>query len=357
MTLTLNTFSNLVRRCLTEFVALGADDVFVQTLPTGNVRVECVIAGKVHRGFRVNDRTEAARLTTELKVIAGFDPESRQMQSGRFSIDDPEVDYRVTTLPVHGGEHIALRVLRRNIRFDLDRYPMPDGARASLKRALQRKQGIIVLSGPSCSGKTRLMHEALATLNDGTRPIYTIENPIELVVPGLRQTEVSEDTPSAALLQAILRQSAQVVMIGEVCDSDTARLAIEAAKSGHLVLTTVAAGRVDSVMARWVGLGANPDDVYEHLLFASTQRLVPYLCSDCRQPDREAAQQVEQETGVRTRAFRSPGCSNCDRTGQRGRVLLMGWEGPDEERRTLREEAFAALDKGWIDHEGLLSCL
>lgn len=352
----LNHVDRAVERTLRGAVERGAHDIYVSPLPEGGYRIELGIDGQVVPGFRVPRPERARSFFSQLKALSGCDLQKQGVpQEAGFSLRDPAVDLRASILPTLHGEHLTLRVLRART-FGLRDYPMPWDAKDALRAALKRGQGLIVLSGPTGTGKTTLLHHAIATLNDGSRAIYTIEDPIEYVVAGLHQLEVNEAHPPAALLRAVLRHAPHALAVGEVRDPDTARLVIEAVRTGHLVLTTVHAGTMADLGPRFERLGVPPDELRAHLAFASSQRLVRALCDDCWVADYPAAQRLRDDHGVTSRAFRCRGCATCDHTGVQGRVLLMGWMDAHGSR-TLRDAAIEAADSGVVDADTALSCL
>lgn len=351
-------FHRAIHRMLVEPVERRAHDIYVGPMAGGGYAIELGIDGRVVPGFRITDPQRAQQFFTELKARTGCDMAQLGVpQDARFSLASPPVDYRVALFPTSRGEHLTLRILPRDRVFDLDAYPMHPDAKEALKAALQGGQGAIVLSGPTGSGKTTLLHQALSWLNDGSRAIYTIENPIEYEVDGLRQSEVTPTNSPADLLRAVLRQAPHVLMVGEIRDPTTATLAMDAVKTGHLMLTTVHAGRLDNIVPRLTGLGVDADDVHDNLAFASTQRLVPSLCPHCRVPDPAGAERIRHEQGVLTQAYVAEGCEACAFSGLHGRTLLMGWATAEGPVQTLRESAFDSLGQGAIDVASALHCL
>jgi general secretion pathway protein E len=277
------------------------------------------------------------RYISHIKALAGMDvSEKRRPQDGRWihkSEDGGTVDLRVNMIPTLHGEDIALRVLTRNASL----YQLPDlglvrDQMNSLLDMLDRPSGLILITGPTGSGKTATLYASLQRLNDGRRKINTIEDPIEYSIDGVRQSQVNNqvDLGFSALLKGVLRQSPDVIMIGEIRDTETADTAVRAANSGHLVLATIhapiAAGAVQSMR----GLGVHPHFLSTALRGVISQRLVRTLCEECKTTfDLSIAPHTFDEV----RPWLNPneghslcapkGCAVCQMTGYAGRTGLF----------------------------------
>lgn len=312
--------------------ALRASDIHIEPEAGGTVTVQYRVDGDLRFGLRLTDPQRAQAFARELKRIAGFNLSLLGIpQDSRFSVHDPPLDFRAALLPSAHGEAMTLRLLPRNLAFDLDEYPMPSQARSDLRDALARGEGLVLLSGPTGSGKTTLLNQAVADLAaDGRKKIWTAEDPIEHSVqaPGVMQCEVRRpEVTFAALLRGFLRADPDVILVGEIRDAETAAMATHAAKTGHLVLSTVHVGRVDRIASRLGDLGVPAYDIDHHLVWGSTQRLVPAICSRCRQPDPEGQERWQQQCPDLPigQAFRGQGCEACGGRQTNGRHLLMGW--------------------------------
>lgn len=199
--------------------------------------------------------------------------ERRIPQDGRLS--SQAADFRVSTLPCLGGEKAVLRILRRNARPRLKQVGLPEQALNEVKQALSQKSGLIVIAGATGSGKTTTIHALLGEIDSTKLNVATLEDPVEYRAPQLSQVQITKSLTFASGLRSLLRQDPDVIFVGECRDSETARLAIEAAGTGHLVLTTVHTGSVDQIRDRFVELGCDKDSVGKNLIFAGFQRLIP----------------------------------------------------------------------------------
>jgi type II secretory ATPase GspE/PulE/Tfp pilus assembly ATPase PilB-like protein len=274
------------------------------------------------------------RCVSHVKALAGMNvAEHRRPQDGRWVHDTAaggRVDLRVSTVPTHYGEDCALRVLGRDVgRFDLDGLGLIHQEHNDLMAMLQGPSGLLLVTGPTGAGKTTTLYACLQYLNNGERRINTIEDPIEYLIDGVRQSQVNPriDLGYPELLRAVLRQAPDVLMLGEIRDGVTAATAVHAANSGHLVLATLhapqAAGAVQSMHA-W---GVNSHFLAGALLGVVAQRLVRTLCPECRAPFPLAAGQptfadVQRWLGPGEGAslFGARGCPACHGTGYAGRT-------------------------------------
>lgn len=314
----------------------GASDVHVE--PHGEeLVVRMRIDGRLRVVQRLQDREFRRRWLEVIKRECGLDTGMLgQPQDARFSLDDPACDFRVALVPGSGGlesEKIVLRLLPRSARFDLGSYPMPEACKADLRRALGKRDGLVIVSGPTGSGKTTLLYNALAALDPVEHTIYTLEDPVEYRLPGLWQCQVDRraGVGFAELLRAMMRADPDVLLVGEIRDGETAAAAFHAAKTGHLVLSTVHANTAAEVADRLEDLGISRFTYTTSVRFVSAQRLVPRICEGCRIPDPTGRDLLVEALGSVEHAFTGAGCDACDGIGTRGRVLLMGWEAQDIE--------------------------
>jgi type IV pilus assembly protein PilB len=288
-----------------------------------------------------------ATLTTRLKVVAGLDIAERRLpQDGRLVIrvGAEPVDLRVAVVPTTFGEQVVLRIMRRAAtRRDLPSLGLDPRSERAFTRALRRPFGAIVVCGPTGSGKTTTLYAALELLNDDERALVTIEDPVEQDVEGVAQVEV---TPRGPLtfplgLRTILRSDPDVLLVGEIRDGETALIAVQAAMTGHLVLTTLHTHDAAGSIARLRNLGVDPHLLASSLNCIVAQRLARRLCEDCRVAFEPTAGE-RQEAGLPADGpqllYRAEGCVRCGGTGYRGRVALYEVMpvGP-ELRRSLAE--------------------
>ena len=272
-------------------------------------------------------------ITSRLKVMAQLDiSEHRLPQDGRFRIRTRgrEVDFRVSTLPTVYGEKTVLRILDKNSQtMDIERLGFDELSLRHFREALEAPHGMILVTGPTGSGKTTTLYSALDRLNQPTVNIITVEDPVEYQFPGINQVQVNADInlTFAAGLRSILRQDPDIVMVGEVRDYETADIAVKAALTGHLVLTTLHTNDAPSAIARIIDMGVEPFLVSSAVRLIAAQRLARTLCSRCKKPIVLDAKLLERaqykNNGEQQPNFHQPvGCSYCRNTGYSGRCAL-----------------------------------
>ena len=304
------------------------------------------IDGVLREALSLNPRI-APLLVSRIKVIARLDiAEKRVPQDGRIplALGGKTLDVRVSTLPSRGGERVVMRILDKDqAGLTLDRLGMAPDALAAFRAALAEPNGIILVTGPTGSGKTTSLYAGLALLNDQTRNILTVEDPVEYAIDGVGQTQVNTKVGMtfAAGLRAILRQDPDVVMVGEIRDVETAGVAVQAALTGHLVLSTVHTNDAAGAVTRLRDMGVEPFLLASTLRLIVAQRLVRRLCDHCRTPeiaDKKTAKLVGAKAGVQV--WRPHGCSHCGNTGYVGRIgLYEVLKIDDRVRRLIAAEA------------------
>lgn len=335
----------LVDTILTIAVREGASDIHVEPRETHS-QVRFRIDG------RMRDRVSFApdihpRAISRMKLLAGMDiTERRRPQDGRISLSLPTgpVEFRVSTVPTRFGEKVVLRSLAKagaNAIPDLDELGLDAENLAALRRAVGADNGIVLVSGPTGSGKTTTLFAALKSIDGVGRNILTAEEPIEYVLP--RASQVAVNRPIglgfAELLRAFMRQDPDVMLVGEIRDHETAQVAAEAALTGHLVFATLHAGRALQAMTRMLQLGVPGYMLGPALLCVVAQRLMPRICPSCRVTYPAARDVLEQhfhfEGDPRVDFFRGAGCDRCSGTGFRGRVGVHEIVVPNQEIRDL----------------------
>ncbi|MDH0730835.1 type II secretion system ATPase GspE [Pseudomonas sichuanensis] len=318
----------LLNALLSEAVQARASDIHLETFEQ-QLRVRMRIDG-VMREVLSPPRALAALLVSRIKVMARLDiAERRVPQDGRISLRlaGHEVDVRVSTLPAAHGERVVLRLLdKQAVRLDIEHMAMQPAARAGFEHMLSRPHGIFLVTGPTGSGKTTTLYTALAQLNQTTRNILTVEDPIEYHLPGIGQTQVNGkvDMTFARGLRAILRQDPDVVMVGEIRDRETADVAVQASLTGHLVLSTLHTNSALGAITRLADMGIDTCLLASSLAGVMAQRLVRRLCPLCKL----ACPLNEVEAGVLGVAvdasaclYRAQGCEHCQQ-GYSGRLAL-----------------------------------
>lgn len=303
----------------------GASDIHLEPGEQG-LRVRYRIDGLLSEE-QVLPRRFQLPLTSRFKIISGLDITERRLpQDGRISIrlQEKMVDFRVSTIPTKYGEKIVVRILTKDgTMFGLDRL-VTDSATLTLMRDMIRKPyGIIYVTGPTGSGKTTTLYSALAELNRPEVNIVTVEDPVEYDLPGIAQVQVHPDIglDFARVLRAFLRQDPDIVLVGETRDKETARIAVEAALTGHLVLTTLHTNDAPSTFMRLMDMDIEPLLVSTSLLGVIAQRLVRKICPDCREeisPDSALSRYLGLDDGIPV--YKGRGCDRCNLSGYRGRI-------------------------------------
>jgi general secretion pathway protein E len=269
--------------------------------------------------------------------------EKRLPQDGRISlrIAGRAVDVRVSTLPSGHGERVVMRLLDKQAgRLDLEQLGMPAELRAHIDDLIHKPHGIILVTGPTGSGKTTTLYAALSRLNNATRSILTVEDPIEYYIDGIGQTQVNTrvDMSFARGLRAILRQDPDVVMVGEIRDLETGEIAVQASLTGHLVLSTLHTNTAVGAVTRLRDMGIEPFLLSSSLIGVMAQRLVRLLCPHCKQPQ-EASHSDCELLGVAPAQppiiYSPQGCEQCRQTGYIGRGGVFELVLVDDRMRTM----------------------
>ena len=318
----------LINALLSEAMREQASDVHLETFEH-YLSVRLRVDGQLREIFRPR-RELASLLVSRLKVMARLDiAEKRVPQDGRMALRlaGHEVDVRVSTLPSAHGERVVLRLLDKQAgRLELPRLGMPADTLTALRQLLGKPHGIVLVTGPTGSGKTTSLYAALSSLNDQTRNILTVEDPIEYHLPGIGQMPVNPkvDMTFAQGLRAILRQDPDVVMVGEIRDRETAQIAVQASLTGHLVLATLHTNDAVSAVNRLVDMGVEPFLLASSLLGVLAQRLVRRLCPHCKREDPAAPG-----------TWRPVGCAQCNQIGYSGRTGIHELFCVDDDVRSL----------------------
>ena len=268
-------------------------------------------------------------------------PKKRLPQDGRIKvrIDAAEVDIRVSVIPMLHGEAVVMRLLRQNSTLrGLGEIGMNTRELEHFKHVLQMPHGIILVTGPTGSGKTSTLYTALNEINDEVRKIITVEDPVEYQLKGVNQIQVNEKSglTFARGLRSILRHDPDVILIGEIRDAETAQIAVQASLTGHLVFSTLHTNDAPGALTRLVDMGVEPYLVASSLEAVLAQRLVRVLCPHCKQADHsKTAQAFKAKLGIDAdkTIYKSVGCRECRNTGFFGRQAIFEWMDTDEEIR------------------------
>ena len=355
-----NTLVRLVNSVIEEAIAQGASDIHIETEPAPrNVRIRLRVDGDLRPYLDLQARFRFA-LVARIKIMAGLDiSEHRKPQDGKIDFSrfgGSKVELRVVTVPTHQGlEDVVLRVLASHKPLPLEQIGLSTDNLAQLRAAVHKSYGLILVCGPTGSGKTTTLHSVVREINTPERKIWTAENPIEITQEGLRQVEVNPRIgwTFAAAMRSFLRADPDVVMIGEMRDEETAGIAIEASLTGHLVLSTLHTNSAPESVARLLEIGMDPFTFSDALVAILAQRLVRKLCTHCRERAPltadalnqlaeqylESGTTVSAEDAAHARAalvstwvrglqaqgtppalWRRVGCAQCDGTGYKGRM-------------------------------------
>src|SRR5690554_558849 len=338
----------LINAMLSEAIKEGASDIHIETFEKDLV-VRFRIDGVLREIIRPN-RKLSSLLVSRIKVMAQLDiAEKRVPQDGRISllIAGRAVDVRVSTMPSNHGERVVLRLLdKNNARLNLKQLGMTEANRKLFGELIHKPHGIILVTGPTGSGKSTTLYAGLSEINTKDRNILTVEDPIEYALEGIGQTQVNPrvDMTFARGLRAILRQDPDVVMIGEIRDTETAQIAVQASLTGHLVLSTLHTNTAAGALTRLEDMGIEPFLLSSSLLAVLSQRLVRTLCQECREQhqanDEEMALlnltlSTAKNSIERPIIYRAKGCASCNHSGYRGRTGIHEMLIVDEKVREL----------------------
>ncbi len=335
----------LINAILSQAVREQASDIHIETFEdrlSVRYRIDGVLAEVLSP-----KRMLAPLLVSRLKVMAKLDiAEKRVPQDGRISVKlaGHAVDIRMSTIPSAHGERVVLRLLDTAAgQLQLPQLKMNDQVHDAYRKFLHTPHGIILVTGPTGSGKTTTLYAGLAEINETSRNILTIEDPVEYMLAGIGQTQVNPkvDMTFARGLRAILRQDPDVVMVGEIRDLETAEIAVQASLTGHLVLSTLHTNTAIGAVTRLQDMGIEPFLLSSSLLAVMSQRLVRLLCHDCREartPESAELAMLGLTEAGDVRVYRAKGCERCNYTGYRGRTGVYELIEIDDRMRVMIHE-------------------
>ncbi|GAB6100346.1 GspE/PulE family protein [Halanaerocella petrolearia] len=355
----------LVNNIINDGVKLRASDIHIEPLEE-NVRVRYRIDGILHTETEVPKHTHSA-LVSRIKIMADLDIAERRLpQDGRvqMTIDDQEIDLRISTLPTVQGEKVVIRILdKNNLMLNIDELGLLSKNKSIFKKMINQPHGMILITGPTGSGKTTTLYSALSSLDTENENIITVEDPVEYRLNGINQVQVN---PKAGLtfasgLRAILRQDPDVVMIGEIRDQETAEIAIHAALTGHLVLSTLHTNQAAGALSRLADMGIEPFLIASSVMGVVAQRLVRTICSNCKvEADTPLIDsQLENYLGVgekKIKLYHGTGCHQCNGTGYKGRTAIYEvLELDSEVKQLVVEEASATKIEEEAKKKGMVT--
>jgi type IV pilus assembly protein PilB len=358
----------LVNVLLVDSLRRGASDIHVEPYEKElriRFRIDGVLYDVMHPPLKMRDA-----LISRIKIMSKLDiSEKRLPQDGRIKIKvkvdsrSRELDFRVSTLPTLFGEKVVLRLLdKQNLMLDMTKLGFEPESLVKFKRNISKPYGMVLVTGPTGSGKTNTLYSALQSLNTVDTNIMTAEDPVEFNLPGINQVQMKEQIGLnfAAALRSFLRQDPNIVLVGEIRDFETAEIAIKAALTGHLVLSTLHTNDAPSTISRLMNMGIEPFLVATSVNLIQAQRLIRRICKDCKQEHQtpvealiEVGFSTEEAKTIKT--FKGKGCSTCNNTGYKGRIgLYEVMEITDEIRELILIGASAlelrkkAIDDGMI---------
>jgi len=329
----------LVHSIVAQAVQQGASDIHVNP-EEGDTRVLVRVDGVLYPAATIKRRM-AMGVVSRIKIMADLDiSEKRMPQDGRFAltVDGRRVDIRVVTLPLVHGEGVVMRILDKGVVVQgLESLGMQVDELERFERAIHRPNGAVLVTGPTGSGKSTTLYAALNVLNDGERSILTIEDPVEQRIHGVKQMQIA---PKAGVtfdvgLRSMLRADPDVIMVGEIRDRETAHIAIEAALTGHLVLSTLHTRDAPSALGRLIDMGIEPFLVSSAIDCIVAQRLVRMLCKHCKRVQKVSESVLAEHGLTGAEPYEPVGCSRCSGSGYRGRVGLYEVMSVSEEIRGL----------------------
>jgi len=322
----------IVNGILIKAIKLGASDIHFEPYER-TFRVRYRIDGVLRRDMSLPIQIKNA-MTSRLKIMAKLDiAEKRLPQDGRIKLrmgKGGEMDFRVSAIPTLFGEKVVLRLLDKSaLQLDMTKLGFEESSLADLKAAIHRPVGMILVTGPTGSGKTTTLYSALSELNKETENIITAEDPIEYNFMGINQVQMHEEIglTFASSLRSFLRQDPDIIMVGEIRDFETAQIAVQAALTGHLVLSTVHTNDAPGTINRLIDMGIEPFLISSAVILILAQRLIRKICMDCREPIKVHPQLlidlgIPPDEVKSFQVYKGKGCSICNNTGYKGRLGL-----------------------------------
>ncbi|HVE72093.1 MAG TPA: type IV-A pilus assembly ATPase PilB [Thermoanaerobaculia bacterium] len=342
---------------LTDAIKRGASDIHIEPYEK-EYRVRFRIDGILYEIMNPPLKLKDA-ITSRMKILAKLDiSEKRLPQDGRIKLKikledkNKELDFRVSSLPTLFGEKLVMRLLDKdNLRLDMTKLGFEPESLARFEEAIFKPWGMVLVTGPTGSGKTNTLYSALSKVNSPEVNIMTAEDPVEFNLPGINQVQMKEQIGLnfAATLRSFLRQDPNIILVGEIRDFETAEIAIKAALTGHLVLSTLHTNDAPSTINRLMNMGIEPFLVATATQLIAAQRLTRRICSQCKEPVEMTNQALlnlgykKEEVGTFT-VYKGRGCEKCNNTGYKGRVALVEVMVIDDDIRDLILSGGTAID-------------
>ena len=344
----------LVNMIMVDAVKRSASDIHIEAYEK-DFRVRYRMDGVLYEIMRPPMRLRNA-ITSRIKIMSQLDIAERRLpQDGRIRLvlgRDKEVDFRVSVLPTLFGEKVVMRVLDKSaLKLDLGAIGFEEVPLRNFREAIHQPWGMVLVTGPTGSGKSTTLYSALTELNTPSENISTAEDPVEMNIPGVNQVHVKEEIglTFAAALRSFLRQDPDIIMVGEIRDFETAETAVKAALTGHLVLSTLHTNDAPSTINRLLNMGIEPFLLTASLILIMAQRLVRRICKECKEPV-EVAPEVLMECGFSEedaktiQPMKGKGCRNCNETGYRGRTGIYEVMPCSDEIKEAILQGFSAME-------------
>jgi type IV pilus assembly protein PilB len=322
----------LVNGILINAIKIGASDIHVEPYEN-TLRVRYRVDGVLFNAMNLPLKIKNP-ITSRLKIMSNLDISERRLpQDGRIKLrlgKKREIDFRVSVLPCLFGEKTVLRILdKSNLQIDLTKLGFEEESLKKFMDALNKPYGMILVTGPTGSGKTTTLYSALNYLNKPDINIMTAEDPIEYNFLGMNQVQIKEEIglTFASALRAFLRQSPDIILVGEIRDFETAEIAVKAALTGHLVLSTLHTNDAPSSISRLLNMGIEPFLVSASVILIAAQRLARKICTECKEEEKVPVSALVQlgfseEEAKTIKCYRGKGCPNCNNSGYKGRIAL-----------------------------------
>ncbi len=343
---------NLLNSLITRALRQGASDMHLEPYQ-GRYRARFRVDGVLHEAEMLSPRMQLP-IVTRLKILSGMDiAEKRRPQDGKIEmkIANQELDIRVSALPLNDGESMVMRFLRKdNVQYDMSVLGLSSDIEALIREDIKTTSGVVLLTGPTGSGKTTTLYTFLNALNDDDVKIITLEDPVEYQLPGINQVQVNSDIgfDFSAGLRSIVRQDPDIIMLGEIRDKETAQIALQSALTGHLVFSTVHTNDAASAYTRLLDLGVEEFLLNAALVSIVAQRLARKICQHCSVPAADAEQLIEkyqlQDLAdkfdlAEIKLSKGTGCDKCGNSGYKGRMAVIEYLNCDDAIKAMPKDS------------------